>query len=194
MRALIINELRLGERCPTLAQLASYRDQSSRHIAMSKPLVDRLDLRILSALSKQGRETITDLSKHVGLSPTPCSTRMESLEASGIILGYRAEIDIERLANMSLYSVTFALKIWTPNLARTVESLIQECPYVIYCDSVFGSLDYVMWVYARSIEHYHSILEPFRAYEIDYTTHPVSKRVVRLRLQPLLAELAKHSG
>jgi len=158
---------------------------------MGKAKIDRLDLRILTALCQSGRATMTDLAKKVGLSPTPCSTRVESLEASGMILGYQADIDVERLADLSLYCVTIALKSWTPASSRAVESLILASPYIVSCESLFGSLDYLIWVYARNARHYHSILEPFEAFELDYTTHPVSRRIMRPQLHRLIAELAK---
>jgi DNA-binding Lrp family transcriptional regulator len=158
---------------------------------MAKSKIDRLDLRILAALAQHGRETMTDLSKKVGLSPTPCSARVENLEAVGLIIGYQADVDVERLADLSLYCVTIALKTWTPTSARAVESLILASPYIVACDSLFGSLDYVMWVYARNTQHYHSILEPFQAFELDYTTHPVSRRLLRPQLHRLIAELVK---
>jgi DNA-binding Lrp family transcriptional regulator len=158
---------------------------------MAKSKIDRLDLRILAALSQNGRETMTDLSKKVGLSPTPCSARVESLEATGLIMGYQADVDVERLGSLSLYCVTIALKSWTPSLSRAVEALILASPYIVGCDSLFGALDYVIWVYARNTQHYHSILEPFQAFELDYTTHPVSRRLMRPQLHRLIAELAK---
>jgi Lrp/AsnC family transcriptional regulator, regulator of ectoine-degradation genes len=158
---------------------------------MTNSKIDRLDLRILAVLAQFGRDTMTHLSKKVGLSATPCSARVERLEASGVILGYQADVDVERLADLNLYCVTIALKTWTPAAAHAVESLILGSPYIVACDSLFGSLDYVMWVYARNTRHYHSILEPFHAFELDYTTHPVSKRILRPQLHQLIAELAR---
>jgi DNA-binding Lrp family transcriptional regulator len=159
----------------------------------SKPKIDRLDLRMLALLCKRGRESITDVAKQIGLSPTPCSTRLESLESAGVVVGFQADVDLERLAALDLFCVTLALKTWSPALACDLESLIQASPYIVGCDSVLGSIDYVMWVYCRSIAHYNSIMAPFRAYELDYTTFPVSKRIMRMQLHRLLAELAKDS-
>jgi len=159
--------------------------------SLSKSKLDRRDLRILGALCQNGRETMTELSKRVGLSATPCSARVEDLQSTGMILGYHADVDVERLGDLSLYCVTIALKSWTPTSAHAVESLIMSNPYIVACDSLFGSIDYVIWVYARSTQHYHSILEPFQAFELDYTTYPVSRRLMRPRLDRLIMELAK---
>ena len=57
-------------------------------------------------------------------------------------------------------------------------------------DAVFGSLDYVMRVYARNAEHYHEIMRPFLEHKIDYETWPVSRRIVRSQSRRLLEKLA----
>jgi len=55
--------------------------------------LDKIDMKILHALSRDARITITDLSQEVGLSKTPCNTRLKKLEKEGVILGYRALLD-----------------------------------------------------------------------------------------------------
>jgi Lrp/AsnC family transcriptional regulator of ectoine degradation len=150
---------------------------------------DRLDLRIIKTLSQQGRITISELAKEVGLSPTPCSARVEALEAEGLISGYQAEVNVERLADLSLYYVTLSLKTWTPAAGKKIEALILANPYVVSCDHLFGSLDYVIRMYVRSTQHYHDLMEPLQAFEIDYTTYPVSKPILRPQLHRLIAEI-----
>jgi DNA-binding Lrp family transcriptional regulator len=160
-----------------------------RKIISKKFKADKLDLRILKALSQRGRITISELSSEVGLSPTPCSTRVEKLEAEGVIVGYQAEVNVERLLDLSLYYVTISLKIWTPTAAKKIEALILANPYVVSCDHLFGSLDYVIRMYARSTQHYHDLMSPLEIFEIDYTTYPVSKHILRPQLHRLIAEI-----
>src|SRR5437016_4545236 len=62
------------------------------------PALDRIDVKILAQLQAHGRSTIQKLADEVGLSPRPCLERVRRLEAAGIIIGYRAVLDIERLA------------------------------------------------------------------------------------------------
>jgi DNA-binding Lrp family transcriptional regulator len=153
--------------------------------------VDRLDMRILAELAQSGRKTITELSKSVGLSPSPCTTRLERLEADRIIVGYEADIDVERLADLSQYYVTIAAKPWTPALARTIETLITESPYIVSADHLFGSIDYLLRIYARSTQHFHKIMAPFLEYNLDYETWPVSRGVVRKHMHRLIEELQR---
>ena len=59
--------------------------------------LDRLDLRILGELQKRGRITNVELSDAVGLSASPCLTRVKRLEKAGFIAGYGALLGIEKL-------------------------------------------------------------------------------------------------
>ena len=67
---------------------------------MNGPLkLDRLDLRILSQLQKNGRITNVDLADAVGLSPSPCLIRVKRLEQAGYISGYGAQLRLEKLGD-----------------------------------------------------------------------------------------------
>ena len=59
--------------------------------------LDRLDLRILSQLQQNGRITNVDLADAVGLSASPCLARVKRLEQAGYIIGYGAEVRLEKL-------------------------------------------------------------------------------------------------
>lgn len=61
------------------------------------PALDRIDVKILAILQQHGRMTVQKLAGLVGLSPRPCLERVRRLEAAGIISGYRAVIDLDRL-------------------------------------------------------------------------------------------------
>jgi DNA-binding Lrp family transcriptional regulator len=160
--------------------------------AIRKPAkVDRLDLRILTELAARGRRSKTELSKSVGLSSSPCAARLERLEADGIIIGYQADIDLERLADLSLYYVTVAGKPWSLVLARQLEALMLESPCIVAADHLFGSIDYLMRVYARSTQHYHEIMAPFVDLQVDYETWPVSRCVMRHQIHRLVGEIAR---
>jgi DNA-binding Lrp family transcriptional regulator len=153
--------------------------------------IDRLDLKILMAIVEQSRQTITQISKSVGLSASPCTTRLERLEREKLIIGYYADINMEKLADLSLYIVTIAGKPGTPEVGRKLEALMIQNPYIVSADAVFGSLDYVLRIYARNAEHYHEIMAPFFEHSIDYETWPVSRRVVRSQTRRLLEKITR---
>jgi Lrp/AsnC family transcriptional regulator, regulator of ectoine-degradation genes len=155
-----------------------------------KAEADRLDMRILTALSERGRQTLTELAKTVGLSATPCGARVEHLESEKLILGYHADVDVERIANLSLYFVTIAANPYSADLARKLEALMTASPYIVSADALFGSIDYILRVYARSTQHYHSIMAPFVELGVDYETWPVSRKVMPPKMHRLIGHLA----
>ena len=75
--------------------------------------LDQIDREILSQLARDGRLRWQDLGRRVGLSPTATAERVRRLERSGVIAGYRAEIDpaalgrsLECLADVRLMAGT----------------------------------------------------------------------------------------
>ena len=65
--------------------------EASRH--RGPRTLDHIDRKILSALRTDGRLTISELAEKVGLSQSPCWTRVKRLETSGIIEGYVAVLN-----------------------------------------------------------------------------------------------------
>ena len=64
---------------------------------ITSPKLDRIDLKILAQLQKTGRITNVELADAVGLSPSPCLTRVKRLEQAGYISGYGAQINLQKL-------------------------------------------------------------------------------------------------
>lgn len=140
-----------------------------------QPHLDLFDLKILAALHRRGRISKSDLANAIGLSPTPLGARIDKLEASGLIRGYHADVDIERLANLALYHVTISIKDYTPQKARLFETEAAKIVNIIECDAVLGTTDYILKVYVSSISHYLAVMAPLTDMEIDYTTYPISR-------------------
>ena len=59
--------------------------------------MDKIDKKILAELQADGRLSVTELAHKVGLSLSPCHRRVKALEDTGIIKGYRAQLDISQL-------------------------------------------------------------------------------------------------
>ncbi|MCA1197010.1 Lrp/AsnC family transcriptional regulator [Sphingomonas sp. R647] len=151
---------------------------------MSRP-IDRLDVKILAALERDGRMTKADLSKVVGLSPTPCGARVAKLEAAGFIKGYHADISVERITGLSRFTVSVSIREWTPDAARRFEEMVAAIPQIAECDAVFGSVDFVMLLYASDEDHCRALLAPLDAIGIDCTLLPVARSVRAPHAVPL---------
>jgi len=73
--------------------------------------LDAIDIAILDALQRDGRVANVALAKSVGLSATPCAERVRALEAAGIVKGYAAELDAERLGLGLLVFIEIAIDL-----------------------------------------------------------------------------------
>jgi DNA-binding Lrp family transcriptional regulator len=105
------------------------------------PAFDRIDVSVLAALQRDGRSTIQKLAETVGLSPRACLERVRRLEASGIISGYRAEIEIDQLSR----PVTVFAEIVLEKHANHVlfERRIAAVEEIIESWELSGTIDYL---------------------------------------------------
>lgn len=119
---------------------------------------DRTDRAILAELQRNGRIANVDLAEKVALSPSSCLRRTKSLEASGVIAGYRAELDRER-AGLGL-TVFVSLKVDQHSRAtsRKVEAALSAIPAVVACYVVSGEADFLVEAVVPSLHDYESLL------------------------------------
>ena len=121
--------------------------------------LDRLDLRILSQLQQNGRITNVDLAEAVGLSASPCLARVKRMEQAGYIIGYGAEVRLEKLGE----TVTVFTEVTLADHHREdfirFEAAIREVDEVIECHLVSGGYDYLLKFITRGVSHYQSIIE-----------------------------------
>ena len=123
------------------------------------PKLDRIDIKILTALHEDGRITNAALSELVGLSPSPCLQRVKRMEESGLIAGYQAEIDVHRLAD----TITVFTEVTIADHRRedfaTFEKGIEQFPEVVECHLISGGYDYLLKFVSRSVSDYQSSIE-----------------------------------
>jgi Lrp/AsnC family transcriptional regulator of ectoine degradation len=157
---------------------------------------DSIDRKILSLLHRDGRISKIEMSRKVALSATRCWERMRRMEREGLIRGYHADIDLGRLADLSLFVVQVRLMQGTSHHARCVhfERLIASVDVVLSCQGVLGTYDYVMTVAATGIEGFNAIMQKLSTHEgvhFEFVTFPVSKSIKTpssIRLSALLEE------
>jgi len=141
--------------------------------------LDKIDVKIISALHRDGRMTKLQLSEEVGLSATPCWERMKKLEKKGVIKGYHAELDLKKITYLYFSRVEITIKDHTLAKASSFEKIICSISEVIECEAVLGNIDYVLKILSRNIEEYQLIIEKLLdsclPIVLDYKTLPVSK-------------------
>jgi DNA-binding Lrp family transcriptional regulator len=127
---------------------------------MTGPLkLDRLDIRILSQLQKNGRITNVDMADAVGLSPSPCLIRVKRLEKAGYIAGYGAHIRLEKLGDTQLVFTEVTLADHRREDFVRFEGSIRGIDEIVECHLVSGGYDYLLKFITRGVNHYQSIIE-----------------------------------
>ena len=143
-----------------------------------RPL-DDVAWRILAALQADARLSFSELGRRVGLSPPAAAERVRRLEDAGIITGYRAEVDAEKLG----FAVSAIVRVSAPehHFAR-LKALAAELVEVREAHHVTGPDSLVMKVSAVSVGHLERVIEALGRYGTPTTavilSSPVKPRAV----------------
>ena len=105
--------------------------------------LDRIDLRILRELQKDGRMTNVELAKHVGISAPPCLRRVRALEESGYIRGYHADVAyFIKERGVSFIGGDGPNDVVPTGLPETVTNPLHRLALVAMGVSIFDNLDF----------------------------------------------------
>jgi DNA-binding Lrp family transcriptional regulator len=114
---------------------------------MSEPeKIDAFDRKILALLQADARLTNNDLSERVNLSPSQCSRRRQRLEEEGLIRGYRAVLDRDRLGFPLVNIISVTLATHNRDNARRFAELLARLPEVLEAHALTGEMDYFVKV------------------------------------------------
>ena len=108
--------------------------------------LDELDLKILTALQREGRMTKLKLAETVHLSPTPVWERLRRLEQAGVISGYHARINLEKLTRPTIVMVEMTLKRHRREDFDHFEAAVRDIPEIVECYATGGGIDYLLKV------------------------------------------------
>lgn len=142
--------------------------------------LDRYDLAILRILERDGRITKSKLAEEVNLSISPTWERVRKLEESGVIRGYRADVDWIGALKGSRIVVEVTLSRHTAPDMRRFEDRIAMADEVVQCYTTGGGVDYVLHVMARDIDHYQRFIDGLLMEDLGierYFTYIVTKVV-----------------
>jgi Lrp/AsnC family leucine-responsive transcriptional regulator len=120
--------------------------------------IDRIDRKMLDELARDGRVSVTELARRVGLSKTPCQIRLRRLQDEGYITGFRATLDP---AKLGLDHVAFAevrLTDTTEKSLRAFNAAARAVPEIEECHMIAGSFDYLLKVRTRDMKDYRHVL------------------------------------
>jgi Lrp/AsnC family leucine-responsive transcriptional regulator len=121
--------------------------------------MDDTNHRILRELARDGRQTNLQLADRIGLSPSACLRRVQEMERAGIIKGYRAVIDSEKLGLGFVAYVTVGLNSHTKAAQEAFERAVARAPQVRECHNVTGTIEYLLRVETADLaayKHWHT--------------------------------------
>jgi DNA-binding Lrp family transcriptional regulator len=128
--------------------------------------LDRIDIKILSELQKNGRITNVELSELVSLSPSPCLMRVKKLQTEGYITSYSAQIDIAKLGQILTVFTEVTLRNHRQiDFARFLTA-VEKVDSVVECHLVSGGYDYLVKFVTGGIVEYQTIMERLIEMEI----------------------------
>jgi Lrp/AsnC family leucine-responsive transcriptional regulator len=132
--------------------------------------MDAIDRKICRALARQARLTNAELAEEVGLSPSPCWTRVKRLEQAGVIRGYHAELDQAALGLPDTVFLEVMMERHDEAQLARFEAAVLDIPEVLECWLVTGEYDYVLKAAVGGTAGYEALLRE-RIYRLPGVRH-----------------------
>lgn len=116
--------------------------------------LDATDLKILQILQQNSQMSTKELASAVNLSTTPVYERVRRLEKEGVIKGYVAMLNPDKL-NLG-FSVFCNVKLvsHSTDAANEFMDIVRDIPEVVECYSMAGAFDYLLKIYAPDMAYY----------------------------------------
>ena len=118
----------------------------------SSPL-DAIDRRILLELQDDGRMTNVELARRAGVSAPPCLRRVRRLEEAGVIRGYHADPDPQKLGWAVVFFAVVGLESQRESVLSAFEQMVANWPEVRECHMIRGGGDFLLKLVARDTAH-----------------------------------------
>jgi len=115
---------------------------------------DELDAGILRFLEHNGRATNYEVGEAVGLSASAASRRIQALEASGAIRGYRALVDDRMLGKHMTVYIRVTLERQSAAVLGAFETAVRHCREIVSCHLLAGQYDYILVARVSGIDDY----------------------------------------
>lgn len=120
--------------------------------------LDRIDARIVEELRVDGRLSISELARRVGLSKTPCQARLKRLMADGVIRGFRAVIDPQKLGLAHIAFTQVKLSDTREKALEAFRRAVLQVEEVEECHMIASNFDYLLKIRTADILAYRRVL------------------------------------
>lgn len=147
--------------------------------------LDRIDKAILAALQGNARMSLGEIGTLVGLTGSPCWTRIKRLEDCGVIEGYSARINATAVGLADTVIVQVTLDNHSDDALAAFGRALEDIPEVIEVFLMSGEYDYCLRVVASDTRDYERVLRE-RVHKIPGIRHSKSTLVLRQLKRSLL--------
>jgi DNA-binding Lrp family transcriptional regulator len=140
--------------------------------------LDRHDVILLSELQRDSRQTVQQLAAAAGLSGTPCWKRVKEMESNGVIRGYTAIVDREKVGLALCVLAEVNLTRHNEDDVQRFQKQVLAVPQIVSCYATTGQADYVVKVLVKDIKAYESFLHDV-LFKLPGVTHVRSSVVLK---------------
>jgi Lrp/AsnC family leucine-responsive transcriptional regulator len=133
----------------------------------SKPALDAKDWQLLEALQQDARLGYAELGRKVKLSAPAVAERVRRLEEAGVITGYRATLDPQRLG----FGISAVVRLRCEgNLCARIGTMVEDIPEVLECRRLAGEDSALLHVVAMSVTHLEAVIDRLLKFGASTTT------------------------
>jgi Lrp/AsnC family leucine-responsive transcriptional regulator len=132
----------------------------------SETLLDDVGWRILGSLQENARISYSELGRQVGMSPPAVAERVKRMEDAGIIMGYRAQVNLEKLG----YPITAFIRFSAGENCGRMGEITEGIPEILECHRVTGEDSCVMKVAVSSVGHLEKVIDKLTPFGLSTTS------------------------
>jgi len=121
--------------------------------------LDSIDRQILAELRRNGRASVADIARDVGLSPAPVSRRIERMEAAGVIRGYTAIVDDRFTGSLEAFT---EVRLTGNTETGELRDLVSQVPEVQEFFTIAGDPDALVRIRVDDVDHLQRVVNALR--------------------------------
>lgn len=122
-------------------------------------MLDDIDLRLLTLLQQNAKLTMKDLAERLGMTTTPVFERIKRMERDGVIDGYVALVNADKVGRPLVIFCNLSMPDYTPDNIASFEASIRQMPDVLEAYHLAGTIDYQLKVLMPDIKEYTLFLQ-----------------------------------
>lgn len=121
-------------------------------------MLDNVDKQILGLLQQNAKLTIKELAEELNLTTSPIFERIKRLEKEGVIEGYVALLNPDRVGKGQVVFCNVSMPIYTKENIENFENIVRSMPQVLECYHLAGLVDYQLKIFVKDIKEYDNFL------------------------------------